>query len=86
MQEELFSAFVNKLGVIKVFDNNIYREIIFDKEKSSVINYEELFVKSLKINKNFKFSYKNNMLAIRLYYNNCSNHLVFDFNKILKEL
>ena len=86
MQEELFSSFVNKLGIIKVFDNNIYREIIFDKEKSSVINYEELFVKSLKINKNFKFSYKNNMLAIRLYYNNCSNHLVFDFNKILKEL
>ena len=86
MQEELFTYFVNKLGVWKVLDNNIYREIIFDKEKSSAINYEELFIKSLKINKNFKFSYKNKKLLIRLDYNKSPNHVVFDFNKIMKEL
>lgn len=37
MNEQLFESFVKKLGVIKVFDNNIYREVIFDREFSSKI-------------------------------------------------
>ena len=86
MNEELFSSFVNRLGIIKVFDNNVYREIIFDKNSSSLINYEDLFIKSLSINRGFKFSYKDKMLIVKLYYKDCSNHLVFDFNRLLKEL
>src|SRR5699024_7787936 len=38
MNEQLFESFVKKLGVIKVFDNNIYREVIFDREFSSKID------------------------------------------------
>ena len=86
MNEQLFESFVKKLGVIKVFDNNIYREVIFDREFSSKIDYEDLFIKSLDINKNFKFSYKNNMLSVILYYNKSNNHVVFDFNKFFNEL
>lgn len=86
MNEQLFESFVRKLGIIKVFDNGIYREIIFDKEKSSKFDYEGLFMVSLEINRNFKFSYKNGMLSVSLYYNKCNENLIFDFNKFLKEL
>ena len=86
MNEQLFESFVKKLGVIKVFDNNIYREVIFDREFSSKLDYEDLFIKSLDINKNFKFLYKNNMLSVILYYNKSNNHVVFDFNKFFNEL
>ena len=86
MNEQLFDSFVNRLGIIKVFDNGIYREVIFDRERSSKFDYEKLFVMSLNINSGFKFSYKNNMLQIILYYNKSKEHVVFDFNKFLKEL
>ena len=86
MYEQLFEKFVKKLGITKVFDNNKYREVYFDREVSSKINYEELFVKSLKINKNFKFSFKNQVLSVKLFYENSSRHVVFDFVKLLKEL
>ena len=86
MNEQLFENFVKKLGIMKVFDNNNYREIIFDKNISDSINYEEMFIESLEINKNFKFSYKNKMLMIRLDYNNSNTHVVYDFNKLLELL
>ena len=82
----LFESFVNKLGIIKVFDNGIYREIIFDKEFSSKLNYEEIFVKSLEINKKFKFSFRNGMLSVSLYYKDVHNHVVFSFVDFFEEL
>ena len=87
LYEKLFESFVKKLGIIKINDNNNYREVIFSKDFSSKINYEDLFVKSLKINKLFSFSYKNNLLIIRLDYSKANNkHVVFDFVEIFKEL
>lgn len=86
MYEQLFEEFVKKLGIVKVFDNNKYREVCFDEEKSLNINYEELFVESLKINKKFKFSYKNKLLFVKLLYSDSDSHVVFDFVKLLKEL
>lgn len=86
MKEQLFESYAKKLGIIKIFDNSIYREIVFDENKSSLIDYENLFVKSMSINNNFKFSYKNKRLVIALYYNKCSKHLVTYFNVLLKEL
>ena len=86
MHEQLFENFVNNLGIIKVFDNSIYREVVFDKEFSSKLNYEDVFVKSLEINKNFKFSFKNNMLSVSLYYKDCDEHIVYDFIKFFEEL
>ena len=87
LNEQLFESLCKKLGITKVFDNNIYREIIINKEKSSTIEYDEMFAKSLIINKCFKFSYKKNMLFISLKYDNANNnHVVFDFNKLFEEL
>ena len=53
---------------------------------SNGINYEDFFVKALAISKNFNFSYKNNVVTIKLLYKDCSKHVVFYFNKLLKEL
>jgi len=86
MHEQLFESFVNRLGVLRVFDNGIYREVVFDKEFSSNIDYEDVFIKSLEINKKFKFSYKNCMLSVSLYYKDCDSHVVFDFIKFFEEL
>lgn len=86
MNEELFQKLSKRVGVFKVFDNNKYREIIFDKNTSLKINYEELFSYSLGINKNFIFSFNNEMLSIKLWYKEDSKPVVFDFNQLFKEL
>ena len=85
MYEQLFESFCNRVGVIRVFDNDVYREVFLSKDKSSSINYEELFVKSIKINKNFKFSYKNEMMSIKLLYNNAENKIAYYFDMLFKE-
>ena len=86
MNEQLFESLVNKVGIIRVFDNNKYREVFFDKSSSEKIDYEELFVKGISINNHFTFSYKNDMLGIRLMYKDSDVHVVFDFIKLLEEL
>ena len=86
MNEQLFEFFVKKSGIIKVYDNSVYREITFDEKKSSELDYEEFFTKSLKINKSFKFVYKGNKLIVSLFYKNSNTHVVYDFNHLLKEL
>ena len=86
MNEILFEKITKKLGVTKIFDNSIYREVYLSKEMTEKINYEDLFMKALKINRDFNFSYKNKMVIIKLLYENCNKNPVFDFNKLLKEL
>ena len=86
MNEQLFESYVNRVGIIRIFDNSIYREVYFDRKSSENINYEDLFVKGIEINNHFSFSYKNDMLGIRLMYKDSSSHVVFDFNELLKEL
>lgn len=85
MNEQLFENFCKRLGVFKIFDNNIYREIFLDRDTSSKINYEDLFVKALDINKKFSFSYKNGLIGIKLFYKDTDN-ISLSFNKLLKEL
>ena len=86
MNEQLFKFFIKKLGIIKVFDNNIYREVIFGKDFLSDLSFDDVFMKSLKINTKFKFSYKNEMLCVSLLYKHSKRHVVFDFNDFFREL
>ena len=86
MNEQLFEFFVKKLGIIKVFDNNKYREVIFNKDFLNKLSFDDVFMKSLEINKKFNFSYKNNMLSVSLMYNNSRRHIGFDFNDFFREL
>ena len=86
MNEQLFEILCKKLGIFKVFDNSMYREVFFDVNMSNNIDYEDIFVKAININKRFNFSYKNKMVSIKLFYKDCDISVVFDFNKLLKEL
>ena len=85
LEEELFQIYCKKLGISKVIDNNKYREIVIPINDN--FNYEDLFLKSLTINNSFKISYKNKKLIISLFYSKSKNkHVVFDYNRLLKEL
>lgn len=86
MNEQLFESLVKKVGIVKVFDNSKYREVFFDKISSSKIDYEEFFVKGININGCFKFSYRNEMLSIRLFYKDSDGHVAINFNRLLREL
>ena len=86
MNEQLFESFCNKFSISKVFDNSVYREIVFNKEMSNRINYEDLFIKALAINNKFIFSYKNEMLIVKLEYKNCTSCVAEYFNNLFKEL
>ena len=85
MNEQLFENLCKKLGILRVFDNNIYREVFLDKTTSERIDYEDLFIKALDINKKFIFSYKNDLIGIKLIYKDCDN-IPMCFNKLFKEL
>ena len=85
MNEQLFENMCKKLGILRVFDNNIYREIFLGKDASKEIDYEDLFIKALDINKHFNFSYKNDLISIKLLYKD-SLDLTASFNSLLKEL
>ena len=85
MYEQLFENMCKKLGIVKVFDNNIYREVFLDKDTSIRVDYDDLFVKALDINKRFSFSYKNDLIGIKLFYKD-SNNVTVSFCKLLKEL
>ncbi len=85
MNEQLFENLCKKLGVVRVFDNNLYREIFLDKKTSQNINYEELFVKALDINKKFVFSYKNDLIGIKLLYKDDTD-VTKAYNALFKEL
>ena len=56
-----------------------------DKTTSERIDYEDLFIKALDINKKFIFSYKNDLIGIKLIYKDCDS-IPMCFNKLFKEL
>lgn len=88
MYQEWFDKMANELDVIKVLQTKTFVEITFSAIKSRNLNYEEIFVKSFKVSKYFKFSYKNECLVITLELPKLEKHYVFyliDLLKIIKE-
>ena len=85
MNEQLFENLCKKLGIVRVFDNNIYREVFLDKDTSMRVDYDDLFVSALDINKRFSFSYKNDLIGIKLFYKD-SDNITMSFCKLFKEL
>lgn len=86
MNEELFKRLIKKQGVEQVNDNNLFIELIFNKEISNNINYQDLFVKSIKISNNFKFEYKNNKLYLKIMKKDLEQHPLIYLNKLLQEM
>ena len=65
MKERIFENLINNKEFINVLDNNNYVELIISDSDNS-LNYEDLFSRSIKINRNFEFSYINKKLHIKL--------------------
>lgn len=86
LNEKLFEKLSKKQGVYKIIDNNIYMEVIFTKEKSNEISFEELFSDSIKICSYFDFSYKNNELIVKLMKSKVKMHPVVYFNKLFEKM
>ena len=86
MNEKLFENLAKRVGIVKIFDNNKYREVFFSRDASLNIDYEEFFVGAINVNRNFNFSYKNDVLRVRLFYKDSKSNLVFDFNELFKGL
>ena len=86
MEEQLFEKLTKNKGVEQITDNNKYIEIIFSKDKSDCINYQELFNKSISICKKFTFEYKRNKFHIKIPKQNIDKHPVFYLNQLLEEM
>ncbi len=86
MNQELFDYFVKAKGIEKVNDNSLYMEIIFSKEKSQEMSYENIFVNSLSVNNKFVFDYKNLKISIKLVKKDLDTHPVFYFNRLLMKV
>ncbi len=86
MYEEWFEKLANKLDVINVDQKSNCVEIVFSKEKSKDINYQDLFLKSIKISKEFQFKYKNNLFYIKLLTNKLEKNPIYYIVQLLKEM
>lgn len=77
MYSELFENMIKNLGIKQTIENTNSIEIVFDKEVSKGINYEDLFSKSIKISRNFKFSYIHEEFRIKILKNGLDKHPIY---------
>lgn len=83
MNKQLFENLCKNKGVSKVIANNNYIELEFNIEKSKLIDYQDLFIKSLKIYNNFKFSYRNNLFYVKIFKANLKDDPLTFLNHLL---
>ena len=83
MNKQLFENLCKNKGVSKVITNNNYIELEFNIEKSKLIDYQDLFIKSLKIYNNFKFSYRNNLFYVKILKANLKDDPLTFLNRLL---
>ena len=86
MNEELFEKLIKKQGILKVNDNNNYIELIFNKEKSSSIDYQDFFVKSINVSNKLSFEYKNELFSVKLSKKDLDKHPIIYLNELLEKM
>ena len=77
MYEEWFDKVAHEKGVIKVKETKTNVEIIFNSDKTKMINGEKLFMEAYQISPYFKFNYHNNCLGIILETSHLPKHYIF---------
>ena len=87
MEELLFDSLSNKYKIEKVIENRLTIEIIFNEDITNIVDMGDLLVKSLKINKNFKFKSQDKkvILYIQKSYLN-KNNIYESLNHLLESL
>lgn len=86
MNEELFESYLRNLEGKILINNDLFIEIVFSKEISEKIDYEDLIVTSLNISKDIIFSYKDNKLHIKLKKYNKDKSYIIILNNLLEKM
>ena len=86
MNEELFESYLRNLEGKILINNDLFIEIVFSKEVSEKIDYEDLIVTSLNISKDIIFSYKDNKLHIKLKKYNKDKSYIITLNNLLEKM
>lgn len=86
MNEELFESYLRNLEGKILINNDLFIEIVFSKEISEKIDYEDLIVTSLNISKGIIFSYKDNKLHIKLKKYNKDKSYIITLNNLLEKM
>ncbi len=86
MFEAWFEKLAKQIGIEKSIQTNDSIELIFNIDISKNINGEELFMKSYKISRNFKFSYSNLRFHVTLTFKGLEKHFVYYLIDLFKDM
>ena len=84
MFEEWFEKLAKEIGIEKSIQTKDQIELIFNIDASKNINAEELFLKSYKISKNFKFNYSNLRFHVILEFKGLEKHFIYYLIELFK--
>lgn len=86
MYEELFESMRKKKGIELVKQTDKYIELSFNKDYSSHIKADELFINAYRISRNFKLSYVNSRIVLTLSIVNLDKHWIYYIVDLLNNL
>ena len=87
MEEQLFDSLSNKYKIEKVIENRLTIEIIFNEDISNIVDMGDLLVKSLKINKNFKFKSQDKKVILYIQKSYLNKNTIYEsLNHLLESL
>ena len=87
MEEQLFDSLSNKYKIEKVIENRLTIEIIFNEDITNIVDMGDLLVKSLKINKNFKFKSQDKKVILYIQKSYLNKNTIYEsLNHLLESL
>ncbi len=86
MHEIWFEKLAKLCLVYKVNKTDLFVEIVFEKGITSVINVDELFIIASDISLNYKISYIDEKLHIKLILNNLRKHYIYYLTDLLSKI
>ena len=85
MYEIWFEKLAKEYNVYKVNKTNLFIELVFDIGIQDKIDMQKLFILANDITFNFKFSYINDRLKIKLVLNNLEKHYIYYLTELLSQ-
>lgn len=86
MYEELFESMRKKKGIEIVKQTDKYIELSFNKDYSSNVKADELFINAYRISRNFKLSYANGRIILTLSITKLDKHWIYYIVDLLNNL
>ena len=86
MYEQWFESLVKEYHIKNVKQNDNEIELSFDKETSSKIDGESLFINAIRLTKNFSFNYAREVLRIKLKIKGLEKHYIYYLTNLLSNI